>query len=100
MFRLGGGYEPSALASQGESSRVLDSDRAWVSGGLGVLHHDPFGLVTGPVAWDLYAQYHFLAEGSLVVSENSDIAGRPVDGSAIPLGGYFLVAGLQWSFEY
>ena len=87
-IRLGGGYEPSALVSQGENSRVLDSDRAWVSTGLGVLHHDPFGLVAGPVAWDLYAQYHLLAEGSLVVSENSDIAGRPLDGSDIPLGGY------------
>jgi hypothetical protein len=100
VARAGGGFEPSPLVEQGEDTRLLDSDRMWLSFGGGLKHHDPLGLVEGPLAWDAYVEYHFLAKGALAVSESSDSVGLPLDGSDIPIGGRLLAAGLQWSFDY
>lgn len=99
--RGGWGYEPSPLVSQGASSAFLDADRMLVAGGLGVEHGDPFGKVEGPVSWDLFVQGHLLASGELQRKlDDPYVAGAPVDGVPIPIGGRLWTAGLQWSLEY
>ena len=100
VARAGGGYQESALESQSMDTRVLDSDRAWVTAGTGLQHHDPLGLVAGPLAWNAYVEYHFFADGVLSSDPSSEPAGLPLDGSDIPIGGKILAAGLEWSFEY
>jgi hypothetical protein len=100
IARAGGGYESSALESQGANTRLLDSDRIWLAAGAGFQHHSPFGIVPGPLAWNAFFQYHFFAPGALSVKESTEVAGLPLDGSDIPIGGYLLATGLQWSFEY
>jgi len=100
VARAGGGYESSALEAQGTSTRLLDSDRIWFATGAGFQHHSPFGIVPGPLAWNAYMEYHILAPGSLELEESTAVAGLPLDGSDIPIGGYLLAAGIQWSFEY
>jgi hypothetical protein len=100
VLRAGGGYEPSSLKAQGTDTRLLDTDRAWVSIGGGLQHHDPLSLVEGPLAWDAYVVYHFLAPGALGVDPSSEPMGLPIDGADIPIGGHLLTAGVQWSFQY
>lgn len=99
--RAGFGWEPSPLVGQGRSSAFLDADRMLVSGGLGVEHGDPFALLEGPVAWDLFYQGHMLASGSLDRGfDDPYTPGAPVDGASIPIGGRLWTAGLQWSLAY
>lgn len=100
-LRGGWAYDPSPLVSQGRSSAFLDADRMAFSGGLGVEHGDPFGLLDGPVRWDLFFQRHILASGELARSfDNPYTAGAPVDGVPIPISGRLWTAGLQWSLAY
>lgn len=101
MLRGGFLYEPSPLVSQGRSSTFLDSDRIGFTGGLGLLHGEPFGLVGGPIAWDLFFQYHLLASGTLPVDGGDPPrAGAPVDGAPVPIGGHLLAAGAQWTVDF
>lgn len=98
--RVGGGYEPSALASQGANSAFLDADRLWVTAGGGVEFWDPFKLVDGPIGLDAYAQYHALGQGTLPRQASEPTAGYPLGQSGIPIGGSIFVAGIEWSFDY
>ena len=101
IVRAGFGYFPSPLQEQGRGTSFLDADRLMFAGGLGVRHLDPFGLVPGPVGWDVFYTRHQLAEGSLKPepSENS-IAGTPVDSESIPIGGSLWSVGLQFSVNF
>jgi len=102
LTRGGFGYEPTPLVSQTVDSALLDSDRVIFSVGVGVEHDDPFRkLEERRVRLDGYFQYHLLASGELARPEPSEpTPGYPVGGSAIPIGGHLLAAGLQWSLEY
>ena len=94
-------YEPSPLVSQAASSTFLDADRIGFTGGLGLEHGEPFGLVGGPIAWDLFFQYHLLASGTLQLDGGSPPrAGSPIDGAPVPIGGHLLAAGAQWSVDF
>ena len=100
-LRGGFGYSPSPLQSQGHGTAFLDADRIFFTGGVGLSHADPFGLVKGPISWELFFQDHILASGSLdLPAEAPYRAGGPVDGASIPIGGRLWTAGLQWSMEY
>ena len=101
ILRAGFGYFPSPLTAQGRGSAFVDADRLMFAGGLGVRHLDPFGLVPGPVGWDVFFTRHQLAKGELTPepSENSN-AGIPVDGKAIPIGGSLWSLGLQFSVSF
>ncbi len=101
VIRGGLGYVPSPLVSQGEDSLFLDSDRVLLAGGLGFTHKDPFGLVSGPVSWDIYYTFHVLAEGRLEpVGAGPDRPGSPIGGAAVPIGGNLWSTGAQWSVEF
>lgn len=107
LTRGGFGYEPTPLVSQTAASALLDSDRVIFSVGVGVEHDDPFRRVidraadTRRIRLDGYFQYHLLASGELTRPEPQEpTPGYPVGGSAIPIGGHLLAAGLQWSLEY
>jgi hypothetical protein len=99
--RSGVGLEPTPLVRQGTSTTLLDADRMLVAGGLGLSHGDPFGVVEGPVQWDIFMAYQFLATGSLDLGTVPQYrAGAPAGGEDIPIGGHLWAAGLQWSFHY
>ena len=101
VLRTGFLYEPSPLVRQGVSSTFLDADRIGVTAGVGVEHGEPFGLVGGPIGWDLFFQYHLLASGTLQVDGGSPPrAGTPVDGAPVPIGGHLLAAGAQWTVDF
>jgi long-subunit fatty acid transport protein len=101
VLRSGVGYAPSPLLRQGVGSNFLDSDRMLFAGGLGVNHMDPFDLVPGLVAWDLFFTYHQLAQGRLAQSDaGPHRPGSPVGGRAIPIGGHLWSAGVQWSVDF
>ncbi len=100
ILRAGWGYEPTPLVSQASTTALLDADRLILAGGAGVEHLDPFGLVEGPVRWDLFGQVHVLGQGELPVDTTAYRAGAPVDGGSIPVGGMLWTAGLQWSIDH
>lgn len=100
VVRLAAGYEPAALASQGEGTSLLDADRLLLGGGLGVAHGDPFELVDGPVRWDLHVQAQVLGQGELAVDTTPYRPGAPVDGGSLPIGGTLWTAGVQTSIDY
>jgi long-subunit fatty acid transport protein len=93
-------YEPSALASQGPTSALLDADRMGFSVGAGFESWDPWELIDGPWRIDVFAQYHVLATGALQHGSATPAAGYPIEGNSIPIGGNILVAGAQWGFDY
>jgi hypothetical protein len=99
-LRLGAGYEPTPMVSQGESSAFLDSDRWMLTTGLGIRHWDPFDLIFGEVRTNLFAQLHGLMAASLARQASSPTAGYPVDVSTLPIGGTIFVLGGQVSFDY
>lgn len=100
VVRAGAGYEPSPLVSQQAITSMLDADRLILAAGLGVAHGDPFGLITGPVTWDLHGQVQLLGKGDLPVDTTPYRPGAPVDGGTIPIGGVLWAAGLQWGIDY
>jgi len=98
-IRGGFGYLPSPLVSQGSQSAFLDADRLLVSGGVGVVHKDPFELVPGPVKWDVFHSRQRLAEGELS-PEGGLRAGAPIEGRPIPVGGQLWSTGVQCSVSF
>jgi hypothetical protein len=98
--RGGFGYEPSPIVSQGASSAFLDSARTMYTVGIGLEHHDPFGLTDGAVHWDLFGQWSVLQRVLLPRSTDHPIPGYPVNAPGLPVGGSIPVVGGQWSFEY
>ena len=101
VVRGGWSLEPSPLAALGKNVALLDSDRMVLTGGLGIEHGAPFGLIPGPVTWDAYYQHQPLASGDLTVSyPDPYAAGAPVRGSSFPVGGRLWAAGLQWRMDY
>jgi len=101
-LRLRGGFsvDPTPLVDQGSSSALLDADRSMFSLGTGAEVWDPFALTDGPVRLDLFWQFHSLRSTILPRSTDTPIAGYPVDGNGIPIGGSIMVFGGEWSFEY
>ena len=47
-LRVGGGYDPTPLATQGADSALLDTDRIMGSMGVSVETADPLQLLGGP----------------------------------------------------
>jgi hypothetical protein len=99
-LRLGAGYEPTPMVSQGESSAFLDADRWMLTTGLGVRHWDPFDLIFGEVRTNFFAQLHGLFGASLARQASTPTPGYPVDVSTLPIGGTIVVLGGQVSFDY
>ena len=101
VARAGFAYIPSPLINQGGGTAFLDADRMLFTAGFGVIHGDPFGLVPGDVAWDVFYTRHHLASGELMpVAAEDSIAGMPVDGAPIPVGGALWSFGLQFSVNF
>jgi hypothetical protein len=101
VIRAGMGLIPSPLQSQGSGTAFLDADRMLFSGGLGVSHNDPFGLVPGPVSWDMFFTAHRLASGELKPGGTANIRpGAPVDGAAFPIGGKLWSSGVQLAVSF
>ncbi|MCB9777776.1 MAG: hypothetical protein H6742_04365 [Alphaproteobacteria bacterium] len=100
IIRAGAGFEPTPLRGQRANTALLDSDRLILAGGLGIEHGDPFGLISGPVSWDVHTQVHMLGQGSLAVDTTPYRPGAPVDGRPLPIGGTVWAAGLQWAIDY
>lgn len=98
--RIGGGFVPTPLVSQGPSSALLDSNRFFFTVGAGAETWDPFELVNGPVRFDLMAQLHFLQGGLLPRASDEPRSGYPVARRDVPFGGRIFVAGGQWSFAF
>jgi hypothetical protein len=88
-------YEPTPLVGQGTDSALLDSDRMMFATGLSVQHGEPFGVMGGPISWDLYGQLHVLASGKLPMPSNPEQAGTPVSASGFDIGGRIWAFGLQ-----
>jgi len=99
-LRAGVGWEPSPLVGQGEGSALLDADRMLFTVGGGVEAWDPKGLIDAPWRIDLFGQFHLLASGTFPHGADEPVAGTPVDGDTIPVGGHLLVVGGQISFDY
>ncbi|MEZ4236449.1 MAG: outer membrane protein transport protein [Myxococcota bacterium] len=70
-LRAGGGFDPTPLVSQGPTSAFLDTDRTWVTAGLGLEHWDPFALTDGAVRFDFVFQWHWLAQAQLPRGDGS-----------------------------
>ncbi|NOY26785.1 MAG: hypothetical protein GXP62_13010 [Oligoflexia bacterium] len=100
VLRVGAGYQPTPLVSQGTDSAVLDADRLILAGGLGVAHGDPFGLIAGPISWDAHVQVQTLGRGTLPVDTTPYRPGAPVDQGGLPIGGKIWMAGLQCAINY
>lgn len=98
--RLGGGYEPTPLRSQGPESALLDANRGFITAGAGLSHWDPFKLVDGEIRWDLFFQYHIIGTGVLERDTDEPKAGYPVDYTGIPYGGNIVAFGGQFGFDY
>jgi hypothetical protein len=99
-LRLGGGWVPTPLVSQGESSALIDSNRLYFTGGAAVETWDPTGLLDGVVRLDVMAQFHMLERGVLARSSDEPRSGYPVIRRDVPFGGNIFVVGGQWSFQY
>ena len=101
IIRFGGGLIPSPLQSQASDTAFLDSDRFLVTVGGGVVHIDPFGLVPGPVRWDVFYSRQQLAPGVLKISDGGQVrAGLPVGGKPLPIGGTLWSSGAQMSVSF
>jgi len=101
VIRAGFGYIPSPLSAQGIGTSFLDSDRMLFTAGVGVVHQDPFKLVPGPVGLDVFYSRHQLAKGELKPrAGEGTIAGTPLGGKAIPIGGSLSSLGLQFSVSF
>ncbi|MGB0641121.1 MAG: OmpP1/FadL family transporter [Myxococcota bacterium] len=101
VIRGGMGLIPSPLQSQGAGTAFLDADRMLFSAGLGVSHDDPFGLVPGPVSWDMFFTAHRLASGELKPAGTTNIRpGAPVDGAAFPIGGKLWSTGVEMAVSF
>ncbi len=101
VVRLGFAHIPSPLVSQSSGTKFLDADRLLFSGGFGLTHSDPLGLVPGPVAWDFFVSRQQLAEGSLTAEADQVVqAGAPVNGESVPIGGYLWSMGAQFSVSF
>jgi hypothetical protein len=100
FFRGGFGLEPSPLVEQTELSALLDANRTMFTTGAGVEFWDPFELNDGPVRYDLFFQYHVLAETTMARSHPTPKGGYPVTQAGLPVGGRITVFGAQWSFDY
>lgn len=99
--RGGFGYEPTPLVGQGSDTALLDADRLIFAVGAGIAHGTLLDVLAGPMKWDLFFQYQQLAKGELQRPElDEPVAGYPVGGAAIPIGGSIYAAGLQWSVDY
>ena len=98
--RAGFVSEPSPIEGQGVDSAILDSDRRMVSAGLSVSHGEPFDVVSGPLSWDFYAQWHRLAPGKLPRSADPSVAGTPMTADGFPIGGRIFAAGLQFGIGF
>jgi long-subunit fatty acid transport protein len=100
-FRGGFGYEPTPLVAQSGHTALLDADRMIFGVGASLAHGAIWDICEGPVRWDLFFQYHSLAQGTLARPETAEPRpGYAVDGQPVPIGGRFLATGLQWSFDY
>ena len=101
VVRLGFAHIPSPLAAQSDGTTFLDADRILFSGGFGLTHKDPWGLVPGPVSWDFFFTRHQLASGELQPEAQSVLtAGASVNGQSIPIGGHLWSAGMQFSVSF
>jgi len=98
--RAGFVNEPTPIEGQGAESAMLDSDRRMVSAGLSVSHGEPFDVVTGPLSWDFYAQWHRLAPGKLPRSPDPELAGTPLTADGFPIGGRVFAAGMQFAIGF
>lgn len=100
-LRAGWSYEPTPLQSIGPNIALLDTDRMVFTGGLGIEHGAPFELVSGPVYWDAFFQYHPLAAGEIPVSYDDEMTpGAPIGTDRLPVGGYLWSTGVQWRMVY
>jgi hypothetical protein len=51
--------------------------------------------------WDVFFQLHKLATGFLNRKQtDSPLAGYPVEGDSVPIGGKILIAGVQTRYQY
>lgn len=102
LARGGIGFEPSPLVSQTVDTALLDSDRFIFAFGGGLSCDDPLRRKERrAVELDGFFQYHQLAAGQLDRGEPSEpTPGYAVDGSAYPIGGHLLAAGVEWSMQY
>lgn len=94
-LRAGLSVEPSPLVAQGPESAILDADRRMVSAGLTLSHGEPFDVLGGPLHWDIAAQWHTLARGTLPRSPGAEGPGSPVGASGYNIGGNLWQLGLQ-----
>jgi hypothetical protein len=101
VLRGGFSYEPTPLIEMGTDVALLDTDRIVLTGGFGLEHRSPFGLMEGPINWDAYYQHHLLAAGSIpVVYSDAYSPGAPISDGGIPVGGRLWAAGVQGSMHY
>jgi long-subunit fatty acid transport protein len=98
--RGGFAYEQTPLVGQGEGTAMLDTDRTAFTLGAGGEFWDPLDLVDAPVRLDVFGQLHLLAPRTLSRPSDVPVAGNPVDGGVIPVGGRSLAFGAQWTFAY
>lgn len=98
--RGGFGIEPSPLRGQTVDTSMLDAGRTWFTLGTGVETWDPLELTDGPLALDVFFQYHVLNSGVLDRRTAEPRAGYPRGQGGIPFGGDIVVLGGEWSFEY
>jgi hypothetical protein len=101
VLRGGWSLEPTPLTSMGTDVALLDTDRMVFTGGVGLEHASPFGLMEGPVVWDAFFQHHALAAGSIPVVYSDEYSpGAPISEGGIPVGGRLWAAGVQGSMHY
>ena len=102
LARGGVGFEPSPLVSQTVTTALLDSSRVIFAFGGGVRCDDPLRTKERrAMEVDGFFQYHQLAAGQLDRGTPAEpTAGYAVDGSAYPVGGHLLAAGVEWSLQY
>jgi len=101
VVRAGWAMEPTPLQGLGEGVSMVDSDRMVLTGGLGVTHGSPFESLTGPVSWDVFAEYQLLANREVPVSYSDPYApGALISGDSIPVGGSLWGTGLQLRLDY
>ena len=99
-IRVGGGYDPTPLGSQGSDSALLDTDRVMASLGPSVETADPLQLLAAPFSLIHLVNSTATYPGFLPHETEISKAGFPVDSTAFPIGGIGWVVGGQWHFEY
>lgn len=100
QLRVGAGFDPTPLKSQGWDSALLDTERVMVSAGVSLETADPLKLLNGPLQFDLFGQFHGYMARSLARQSAEPKAGYPVDSSEILIGGTGWLVGGQWRFAY